>query len=87
MNQDKGLFNSRESSDEERDRKVSCYPVAPEARTSRESDVADVGRSTGGNRFINHQSSILQGGASGRLHLPELLELLHNVHCNEGRES
>ena len=56
------------------------YPVTSKTRAPRQGHVADIRRGRRGNRFVDDQSPILQTSSSGRLHLPELLQLLHNVH-------
>ena len=59
------------------------YPVAAEARSPGQSHVADVGRGRGGHWLIDHQGPVLEARPPGRLHLPELLQLLHNIHWGQ----
>ena len=53
--------------------KACIYPVAAEAWSSGQGDIADVGRGRGRDRLVDDQGPVLEARAPGRLHLPELL--------------
>lgn len=62
------------------------YLEAAEAAAAGQGDVADVGRAVGRDHLVHHQGSVLQVGPPRLLHLPELLQGLHHIHCGaEGR--
>lgn len=65
------------------DQTVATDLEGAETRPSRESDVADVGRRGRGHRLIDHKGAVLQLGTTLGLHLPELLQRLHHVHCKQ----
>ena len=56
-----------------------AHPVAAEAGSPREGDVANVGGAGGGEALIDHQRPLPQLRPLLTLGLPELLEFLHNV--------
>ena len=56
------------------------YSIASKTGAPWQCDVADIGGQAGRQTLINDEGAVLEVGAPGRLHLPELLQLLHHIH-------
>ena len=53
---------------------------ASETRSAGESDEADVGRGGGGHGLVDDEGAVLEVRAARLLHLPEVLQGLHDIH-------
>lgn len=59
---------------------------AAKAAAAGKADIADIRRAVGGNHLVNNQGAVAKVGPSAQLHLPELLQSLHHIHCGKRRE-
>ena len=57
----------------------SAHPVAAEARAAGQGHVAHVGGRRGGDGLVDDEGAVLEARPPGRLHLPKLLQLFHDV--------
>ena len=61
---------------------ISFPPSPPETRSAGQRDVADVGRRGAGDGLVDDEGAVLEVGAALLLHLPEVLQRLHDIDCN-----
>ena len=59
------------------------YPIAAEAGSPGQGHITNIGGAAGGHALVDDQGAVLEVGAAGSLHLPEFLQVLHNIHCTE----
>ena len=59
------------------------YLETSKAAAAGKRDKAHVGWGGGGLGLVHNQRSVLEVSAAILLHLPELLQSLHHVHCNQ----
>ena len=61
--------------------KLIIPPSPPETRSAGQRDVADVGRRGTGDGLVDDEGAVLEVSAAVLLHLPKVLQRLHDIDC------